>query len=711
MDLDAFKWYQSLRFPITLVDFLSPQTLLLFEVFEEPKEKKKIKTRELNGVNFERLEQQQSDHTSRSQSKGRCRRIAWAFYSPVSEKGNLMLQTLSPLDDSDTPQDSETGGEGGLQPESCMRLQLFEYQVLTWMDQYQAKVQWQWHSGSNAIPAVFLQYQKRRRAVVPSTLYVDIRPIIPPVAVVGDSPNSTAGASLVQEDDEPEGDTASRPPEVDNNDELQSSSPASPANNGPPATTQDPQQMDILDPLVVCRRSPSEPCLVPQRVLSRLPTGKKGCSCVSFSPCGLLLAAAINPDSGEFLVQVYHVNSNQLVHVGRGHRGMIYSLEWDPRSSQRLISASSDGTTRLWDVTTSQSTGGMAGGAALGIWQHTPSPCFVYCGIFHPLNAEIGLTGASDGLARFWSTRSSGEGHERELARLRVSDAAVHSVCIEPKSGRLFCGDSRGVLTVWKPKSQSSAAATTTLIAYELLKIIHTGQTSITSLQLHPRKQHLLVHTQPNGILQYELRSYLLLNKSYAGVVCEKLLGKSAFSPDGRFVVSGSENGVPLVFASVQGQRFQKGIWGQPFFHQYPVMDVSWSPAAHIVALSSYGAFRISLECYLSFSFLTDLLSLSSGGNHPIVLLCAYRTDEDLAQHLPLVAGASQTVSSQTSGAFTRELTQGKAAGSGSGAGPTGDDHSERIQRALERRRQRLQAKVSVAYLARLCVRRWRSKD
>ncbi|GAB9473758.1 Adenylate cyclase [Globisporangium polare] len=684
---NAFKWYQSLRFPVTLVDFLSPQTLLLFELFEEAKEKKKkkkVETRQLNGARFEQLASGQGSRSPESKARGKRRRIAWAFYSPVSEKGSVMLRTLSPLDDSDAQQqDSEPGGGSASQMESCMRLQLYEYQLLTWMDQYQGKAQWptSGSSGGGSVPAVFLQYQKRRRAVVPSTLYVDIRPIIPPVAVVGDSNNSSVAAeTLAQEDNKPEGDAANRPSEVDNNQEPQSSSPpTSPTNNGSPGTTPPPlvkdtqqqQQMSTLDPLVVCRRSPSEPCLVPHRVLCRLPTAKKGCSCVSFSACGLLLAAAINPDAGEFLVQIYHVNSSQLLHVGHGHRGMIYSLEWDQKSSgsQRLISTSSDGTARLWDVS-SESAGSTGASAAMGIWQHTPSPCFVYCGIFHPVNAEIALTAASDGLVRFWSTQpatGNREGRERELARLRVSDgAAVHSVRIEPTSGRLFCGDALGTLTVWKPKS-----APTTALVYELIKTIHTGQTSITSLQLHPRKQHLLVHTQPNGILQYELRSYLLLNKSYAGVVCEKLLGKSVFSPDGRFVVSGSENGVPLLFASVQGQRFQRGIWGKPFFHQYPVMDVSWSSAAHIVALCSYG------------------------GNHPIVLLCSYRTDEDLAQHLLVASTNNQNAGPQALNAFTRELAQEKAAAS-SGAVATGDDHSERVQRALERRRQRLQAKLAL---------------
>jgi hypothetical protein len=40
-------------------------------------------------------------------------------------------------------------------------------------------------------------------------------------------------------------------------------------------------------------------------------------------------------------------------------------------------------------------------------------------------------------------------------------------------------------------------------------------------MMFHPRKNHLLVQGQNNRLFQFELRSYLLLNKGYTGVkVC-----------------------------------------------------------------------------------------------------------------------------------------------------------------------------------------------
>ncbi|KAF1780863.1 Leucine-rich repeat domain, L domain-like [Phytophthora cactorum] len=373
---------------------------------------------------------------------------------------------------------------------------------------------------------------------------------------------------------------------------------------------------DFFDLMVPCKRNATEPCLIPQRVLCSLPSGKKGCSAVSFSPCGRFLAASVSPELGDFVVQVYHMASAELFAVGRGHRGVIYSLEWSIISNgqYRLLSASSDGTVRLWELpsknaasssddpsgTSSQRTHLLS---LVFQWHHFP--CFVYCAIFLPgSDGEIVLTGASDGCMRFRKN------HQYQMANLS------------------------------------------------------TECSSITSLELHPRKAHLLVHTQPNAIFQYELRSYLLLNKSYAGVACESLLVKSTFSPDGKLVISGSEDGVPRLFTSLHGQQLQRGVWGTHFFHGCPVLDVSWSPTAHMAALCSYG------------------------GNNPIVVLCSYRGDED-AVYMDESAASNITTNTTTNFQLAVDAFRGA-----NQLEAVSCDHAQRLQRALERRQKRLQAKA-----------------
>ncbi|KAJ0406601.1 hypothetical protein ATCC90586_003112 [Pythium insidiosum] len=152
-----------------------------------------------------------------------------------------------------------------------------------------------------------------------------------------------------------------------------------------------------------------------------------------------------------------------------------------------------------------------------------------------------------------------------------------------------------GDISVWTPGQG---------LQFQRSKTLATGQSAIASMQLHPRKPHLIVLTQPHALLHFELRSFLLLHKGYTGVVCQDLLVKSGFSPDGRFVVTGSEDGVPQLFQSLQGQRQERGVWGHRFFHGHPVMEIAWHPRAHIVALCAYGA------------------------NHPVVVLGAFKEED-----------------------------------------------------------------------------------
>lgn len=445
-----------------------------------------------------------------------------------------------------------------------LRLQLFQYQLLTWTDQYQANAQWQWTKArAHIVPTVFLQYQKLARVMARSTLY--IRADVALAAVLSTSSSGT----IVTERD------TSKAPVPELNTEATAITTTS-SDQDPPVQS---SRSAPSDPLVLFTRNPTEPCLLPQRPLYRLATGRNGCSSVSFSPCGQWLALAVNPGSGEFPLYLHNVSTGQRIYRFQGHRGIVYSLEWAP-SSQLLVSASSDGTARAWSV---------ADGSQRFCWHHSPSPCFVYCAVFHATLKEIVVTGASDGAIRFWhaAVSVSGGGTDQQH-RLRASGAATHSVRIEPTTGRMFSGDSQGDLSIWILKTPQQVEGGL-FPSYELVKTIRTGQSSITGMVLHPRKAHLLVQTQPNGLLQYELRSFLLLNKRYIGVACETLLIQSTFSPDGRFVASGAEDGIPHVFTSLDAQRVSCGIWGTTFFAHQPLVQIAWSPTAHIVALSSYG--------------------------------------------------------------------------------------------------------------------------
>ncbi|GMF14075.1 unnamed protein product [Phytophthora lilii] len=664
--VDTFEWQQALGISVDMPTFLSARMTLLFEILEAKRPTKE--TRIQRGKRFKLVSTHDEDgdfhKTPPSLSMLEYRRIAWGFFHTITNKGNPTMNSfvLPHVPESSDPEKLYPPNIG----DSCgLRVRLFEYQVLTWLDKYQAKLQWGWRKNHPTMPAVFLQYQKRNRVPAPSTLHVQLRAVASAVSPrLAATPEVSATPSMAEATDkgEQEEDIESGNPENGNQDNQEPPTSAFPVNGDAQAmanlASPNCAPADLFDLLAPCKRHTSEPCLIPQRVLCSLATGKRGCSAISFSPCGRYLAAGVSPELGEFVVRVYDVASGELFAVGRGHRGIIYTLEWSTHAGgkPRVLSASSDGTIRLWETPSTNASSPPASPRVSSsrrsrllslIFQWHHFPCFVYCATFLPdSKGNVVLTGASDGCVRFRKESSVPNG-QPEYGTLQVSSVAIHTICAEAKMGRVFCGDAKGDITVWKRSSRAS-----TLCEYDRIKTISTGQTSITSLNLHPRKPHLLVHTQPNAIFQYELRSYLLLNKSYAGVACESLLVKSAFSPDGKLVISGSEDGVPRLFTSLHGHQLQRGVWGTHFFHGCPVLDVSWSSTAHMAALCSYDD--------KDSTFVDD--SATSSASHSTISLQQLAVD-----------------------AF-RSANQEEA--------PTGD-HSQRLQRALERRQKRLQAKVN----------------
>lgn len=590
-------------------DTLSPRTVLLFEIVEERKTRH---DRSLHGAKFEALQTSQSEIEKGELDDGtppilpsKVKRIAWGFFHGITDHGGLTV-----------PQMISSRSETSISNPSDVRLQLFQYQIITWMDQYQAKRQWGWRKSHPTVPAVFLQYQKRFRASAPATLFIR-------VGVAKSRPTSEASSLAVESaltsnvlnPPVDNGDHA-LPPVEENTSEARVAvqTEAQPAKSLGKESNEANNKPDWV---AICKRDKLEASFVPQRVLHSLPSGKQGCSALAFSPCGHFLAAGVRTSLGDCHLNVYNVNTGARLCVGRGHGGIVYSLEWSDSSSDQslIVSASSDGTARVWQIIIDMEQPN--GILSLCEWHHVPAPIHVYCAIFHPLARGVVATGASDGHVRFYSENFGALPIVSTNSKLKVSDSAIHSIRIDTTSQRLFCGDGQGVIFVYSCTCDQMKAS-----SFTRLKSIATGQSSITSLQLHPRKSHLLVHGQPNTLLQYELRSYLLLSRGYAGIVCEQTLGRSVFSPDGKWVASGTEDGTPRLFTSLHGDQIVRGLWGTPFFYGTPISDVAWSPTAHMVALCSYSKFESSnfVRAFMIFTCVVESLQVGTAQ-----LLCLLR--------------------------------------------------------------------------------------
>ncbi|OQR94091.1 jouberin [Thraustotheca clavata] len=469
-------------------------------------------------------------------------RVAWGFCRVVSPNSAYNAPT---------------------RPQEVMnhRIKLFEYQPSSLLIEQQIKNM----QTNRPQPSVFFQFLRHQRVRYPSTLHINFS-MVPET-----SPLQVSHRALHVYEQECKTDKAI------NSHVLETTQ--SQFDRG---STRDSFSMDaehLMEfPSIHCKRYPSELCLVPERMLHRLHSGANGCQVLAFTHRGTHVAAACS-DRNEFPIRLYNIDTGIQENALYGHQGVVYALSWSI-DDVFLLSASSDGSAKYWQVTPPK---------VVHSFYH-PLPNFVYC-VDWLWPRDIALTGSFDGQIRLWSTRTG----KCLNALTPIHASRVNTLRMDPKTQRLFSGDATGVVNVWQEKNST----------FELIKTIKhvdlMGK-SITSMQFHPKRGQLLVQAQPNTLLQFELRSYLLLNKGYTGIKCTTSLIKSSFSPDGRYVVSGSEDGAVFMFSSLNGQRISSSMWGSIFYGN-PLLDVVWSPSAHIAAVCS------------------------TGPGNPIIILCARRDD------------------------------------------------------------------------------------
>ena len=298
-------------------------------------------------------------------------------------------------------------------------------------------------------------------------------------------------------------------------------------------------------------RQHNEPCLLPDRLLDRVTAGRHGAMTVRFSNRGDLLAIACCEDI-TFPIRLYHLESPEgavLLCELDGHHSVVYELCWSA-DDRFLVSASADGTAKVWcvpwnkgshgETAAADATSDAAGQAAEGddadptshakaphstamrtspyaVLQHSP-PCFVYSAAFVP-HAGAGesarrgapphvVTGGFDGQVRFWDGQSGEllgmledeDEAEKDAHKRRTSTAAPTGVDSGPRrphsqhvnaivvgsSGKVYTADSAGASAVWK---RVGAGTKTQHFAYRSLRCDELLGKAITSLALHPTRR------------------------------------------------------------------------------------------------------------------------------------------------------------------------------------------------------------------------------
>jgi WD40 repeat protein len=221
-------------------------------------------------------------------------------------------------------------------------------------------------------------------------------------------------------------------------------------------------------------------------------------------------------------------------------RQQVYDLSWAPDGSC-LTTASSDSTAKLWDVA-GATAGPHADNRASAVFQHA---CFVYAAQFHPTATapRVVATGAYDHIVRLWSCDTG-----LVLTEVAVHDACVNTLCFDALGKRLYSGDGGGVLKelscdVGHSKSRSHPDKSRLRVNVKLLRSGTDMQGEpIAHVKMHPQGRKLIVVTKRSRLCAVDVKLFAV-SHSYAGMRCTSHPLKVEVSPDGRYLLAGSEDG------------------------------------------------------------------------------------------------------------------------------------------------------------------------
>ncbi|XXQ38821.1 WD domain, G-beta repeat [Plasmodiophora brassicae] len=315
-----------------------------------------------------------------------------------------------------------------------------------------------------------------------------------------------------------------------------------------------------------CRqRLRGDPCLVPNEEAGRLSSGTLGAFVVEFSPDGRFVAAAC-AEYLMFPVKLFDSDGGTLEHTFAGHYGLVHDLAWSA-DARFLASASADNTVKIWAKE--------RGVSAIASLQHL---AFVYSARFvptHDIDAVV-VTAGVDRVVRVWDALQGAVIHE-----LSGHDAPINSIAVDQQGLRMWTGDASGSVKSWDrdlPQSASRFRPVHRLQHPELKDV------AITSVRHDPVRDSIVVMARNHllyvfGVRRYDLRRVL------SGVQCDHSAIRAQFSPDGAFVVSGSEDGKVHVWRVASGELVSQIETG----YTAACYGVAWHPSQHLIAACSFG--------------------------------------------------------------------------------------------------------------------------
>lgn len=499
----VFRWDVEIVMKHSYQRILDPHTLLLFEVMD------------CGWMN-----------PSPADMNGKmAKSIVWGYLKPMSIAHNCInVGTRKGMStNSDACVERLESGQGVMK--QC-RLQLLKWQNDSWFVQRQAK-----RLLSQLVPKVYLQYLRRQFVEVGSSLYVNIGPTLwnsqrDTTQAIGLDHTKRENHSRNLQDEGRSGD----------------------------------MEGEASDLSHQYKRLPEEKCLIPDSLHLRLTHPGDGVATLSFSNSGNLLAVANKSHD----IHVYNLSTRAIDwKASHCHHGDILSLTWS-MDDTTISCASMDGTISTHQVqkamTNEEEYKNDLNRFNVLLFVEPPE----YPTIIKAMKMPMIVAGLSDGSVSLWHTTKDRPELEL-LSGIKCHTSPVRALETDYSNGRIFTGDDDGKIVVWKSATDDYAHGTDFKVLLQLDTFREIVGKSILHLSLSPetnstgnagckKSRQLLITTKQkvntSRTFVYDFTCHEFSSFGINTEVKHSLIKIATFSPDGRYVLGGTEDGKIILMDS-----------------------------------------------------------------------------------------------------------------------------------------------------------------